>query len=423
MLKEILKKLPSRIFYILFALVVSVALWMYIEITENEEQTFDVSNIEINFTNEDLLRDRGWVPVIQTENLTLTFQASRADMARLTASGALSVDVNLANVQRTGEVQLDYTINWPPFVNQNAVTVARRMPMLISLHIDRELEVPIPVVVTYTGGTASEDLVAEEPQFEPQFITVRGSEEVVSRIHTIYVPVPRENLSSTIIEDFEFLLIDYNGEELEEDLLDFIILSHDTIRVTINVNEIMEVPLHVELFHGSTTTGTNTNVSIEPSHVLVSADPEVIRELNVFTLSVVDTTTFQTSTTLQFPIIIPQDVGGIQNISGYTTATVYITVFGLDIAYRNTSIIHVSTPPPGFEANVLTQALLITLRGHADDLALIGSENIRVFADISELGQGTSTVAATIFIDGIDAPVDVIGSYNITVTISPETSD
>jgi len=420
MLKELLKKLPSRIFYILFALVVSVALWMYIEITENEVQTFDVSNIEINFINEDLLRDRGWVPVIQTENLTLTFQASRADMARLTASGALSVDINLANVRRTGEVQLDYTINWPPFVNQNTVTVARRAPMLISLHIDREVEVQIPVVVTYTGGTANEDLVAEEPQFEPQFITVRGSEEVVSRINTAYVPVPRESLSSTITEDFEFLLIDDYGEELEENHFDSIILSHYTVRVTIPIREMMLVPLHVELFHGSTTTGTNTNVSIDPSHVLVSADPEIIRELNAITLHTVDTTTFGTSTTLQFPIIIPPDV---ENISGYTSTTVYITVVGLDIAYRNTSIIHVSTPPPGFEANVLTQALLITLRGHADDLALIGSENIRVFADISELGQGTSTVAATIFIDGIDAPVDVIGSYNITVTISPETSD
>ena len=420
MLKELLKKLPSRIFYILFALVVSVALWMYIEITENEVQTFDVSNIEINFINEDLLRDRCWVPVIQTENLTLTFQASRADMARLTASGALSVDINLANVRRTGEVQLDYTINWPPFVNQNTVTVARRAPMLISLHIDREVEVQIPVVVTYTGGTANEDLVAEEPQFEPQFITVRGSEEVVSRINTAYVPVPRESLSSTITEDFEFLLIDDYGEELEENHFDSIILSHYTVRVTIPIREMMLVPLHVELFHGSTTTGTNTNVSIDPSHVLVSADPEIIRELNAITLHTVDTTTFGTSTTLQFPIIIPPDV---ENISGYTSTTVYITVVGLDIAYRNTSIIHVSTPPPGFEANVLTQALLITLRGHADDLALIGSENIRVFADISELGQGTSTVAATIFIDGIDAPVDVIGSYNITVTISPETSD
>ncbi|MCL2249775.1 MAG: hypothetical protein FWC13_10955 [Oscillospiraceae bacterium] len=422
MLKEILKKLPSRIFYILFALVVSVALWMYIEITENEEQTFNVSNIDINFTNEDILRDRGWVPVIQTENLTLTFQASRADMARLTASGALSVDVNLANVQRTGEVQLDYTINWPPFVNQNAVTVARRAPMLISLHIDREVEVQIPVVVTYTGGTANEDLVAEEPQFEPQFITVRGSEEVVSRINTAYVPVLRESLSSTITEDFEFLLIDDYGEELEENLFDSMILSHYTVRVTIPIREMMLVPLHVELFHGSTTTELNTNRVIDPSHVLVSADPEIIRELNAFTLSAIDMTTFGTSTTLQFPIIIPPDIG-IENISGYTSATVYITVVGLDIAYRNTSIIHVSQPPPGFEANVLTQALLITLRGHADDLAQIGSENIRVFADISELGQGTSTVAATIFIDGIDAPVDVIGSYNITVTISPEASD
>ena len=415
MFKEKLKKLPSKIFYILFALVVAIALWLYVEITEEAEQSHAVSNVPIVFRNEDTLRDRGWIPRVLTQNLSLTFVGARADIFQLAAPGAVSVEVNLADVTTTGVVQLDYRVLMPPAVNPNAIEIPMRSVGLITLLIDQVLEREIPVVANYTGGTASTDLVHLPVVLEPRFVVVRGPEEAVSRINHVYVPIFRENLSGTITEDMEFILIDEYGEQLDDDLLETLAFNHYTIRVTIPIREMMDVPLTAALLHGSTTSELNIRVVINPSHVTVSAEPDRIRELNTFMLGTVNMTAFSTSTTIEFPILVPD---GIENISGETAATVYVEVLGLNTDILSTPNLHVINTPAGLTANIVNQTVTVTLRGLAEDLALVSPENIRVVADVGELGLGTSTLLARIYLDGIDAPIDPIGGVNLTVRIA-----
>jgi len=415
MFKEKLKKLPSKIFYILFALIVAIALWLYVEITEEAEQSHNVSNIPIVFRNEDTLRDRGWIPRVLTQNLSLTFVGARADIFQLAAPGAVSVEVNLADVTTTGVVQLDYRVLMPPAVNPNAIEIPMRSVGLITLLIDQVLEREIPVVANYTGGTASTDLVHLPVVLEPRFVVVRGPEEAVSRINHVYVPIFRENLSGTITEDMEFILIDEYGEQLDDDLLETLAFNHYTIRVTIPIREMMDVPLTAALLHGSTTSELNIRVVINPSHVTVSAEPDRIRELNTFMLGTVNMTAFSTSTTIEFPILVPD---GIENISGETAATVYVEVLGLNTDILSTPNLHVINTPAGLTANIVNQTVTVTLRGLAEDLALVSPENIRVVADVGELGLGTSTLLARIYLDGIDAPIDPIGGVNLTVRIA-----
>jgi len=414
MFKEKLKKLPSKIFYILFALIVAIALWLYVEITEEAEQSHAVSNIPIVFRNEDTLRDRGWIPRVLTQNLSLTFVGARADIFQLATPGAVSVEVNLADVTTTGVVQLDYRVLMPPAVNPNAIEIPIRSVGLITLLIDQVLEREIPVIANYTGGTASPELVHLPAVLEPRFVVVRGPEEAVSRINHVYVPILRENLSSTITEDMEFILIDDYGEQLDDDLLETLAFNHYTIRVTIPIREMMDVPLTAALLHGFTTSELNINIVINPSHVTVSADPDRIRELNTFMLGTVNMTAFSTSTTIEFPILVPD---GIENISGETAATVYVEVLGLNTDILSTPNLHVINTPAGLTANIVNQTVTVTLRGLAEDLALVSPENIRVVADVGELGLGTSTLLARIYLDGIDAPIDPIGGVNLTVRI------
>ena len=415
MFKEKLKKLPSKIFYILFALVVAIALWLYVEITEEAEQSHAVSNVPIVFRNEDTLRDRGWIPRVLTQNLSLTFVGARADIFQLATPGAVSVEVNLADVTTTGVVQLDYRVLMPPAVNPNAIEIPIRSVGLITLLIDQVLEREIPVIANYTGGTASPELVHLPAVLEPRFVVVRGPEEAVSRINHVYVPILRENLSSTITEDMEFILIDDYGEQLDDDLLETLAFNHYTIRVTIPIREMMDVPLTAALLHGFTTSELNINIVINPSHVTVSADPDRIRELNTFMLGTVNMTAFSTSTTIEFPILVPD---GIENISGETAATVYVEVLGLNTDILSTPNLHVINTPAGLTANIVNQTVTVTLRGLAEDLAIVSPENIRVVADVGELGLGTSTLVARIYLDGIDAPIDPIGGVNLTVRIT-----
>ena len=421
MLKERLSKISTRILYGIFAVIVSITLWVYVEITENDIQMQPVNNVRITFLNEDLLRDRGFLLTSYSpEQLTITFEAPRQEMARLAATGALTVEVDLANISSTGPTELVYRIIYPAGVNTNVVTEVVSSASRITLMVDRLLDRQVPVRVNYTGGTASEDLMVDSIEFDPQTITVWGPERVVSRISYVIVPIPRENLATTYREELDFILVDENYDvlELEDYELELLEFSHETIHVTVPIVEIKDVPLAVHLAHGAGTSDEITSVRIEPSSIKVSGDPVALRELNNIMLGTIDMLRLLNLTeTEAFPIIIPNH---ITNISGETEAIVYIEIIGLEIAYRSTTNLQEINTPSGYRAEIITQSLDIRLRGAAEDLALVTSMNLRVVADLADKSSGNVRVPARVYIDGIDANIDAVGDYEITVSILAE---
>ena len=420
MFKELFGKISRRLLYIVFAVIVSITLWMYVEITENDIQINSISNIEINFKNEDVLRDRGFLRTsFSPEQLTITFEAPRSEMTRLAAPGALSVEIDLANISASGPAELVYEIIYPQGVNVNVIEVLGRSVERINLMVDSVVDKQLQVVVFYTGGTASEDLIAESVEFDPQSITVWGPERVVSRISHVKVPILRENLATTYREELEFVLIDEDDEllELTDSEMEMLEFSHEMILVTVPIMEMKDVPLTVILAHGAGTSEANTNWTSEPSTIKVSGDPVAIRELNHILLGTINMHRFGLSDTEAFPIILPNN---ITNVSGETEARVHVEVIGLDIAFRSTTNLQVINIPPGHRADILTQSLDVRLRGLPEELALVTSTNLRVVADLTDRNTGSARVSARVYIDGIDTNIDPVGEYEITVTISAE---
>jgi len=419
MLKERLSKISMRIFYVIFAVVVSVTLWMYVEITENDIQPIDVSGIDIVLRNEDILRDRGLLITSMTpEQLTFRVEASRADISRLTVSGALIVEVDLSPVTSAGPTDLPYEIIFPPMVSINTESILSRSATRITVMVDMVQEKQVPVRVDYRGGTASEDLMADTVVSDVHSITVWGPERVVSKIQYVRVPIYRENLMTTYTDDLEFLLIDDNGEVIDDEFRESLVFSQETIRITVPIREIKEIPLVVNLSHGASTSDANTSWDVEPSVITVSGDPEVIRDLNHIMLGTIDMQLIERSdTTEAFPIIIPNH---ITNISGETEAIVHVKTMGLDIAFRSTSNLHVTNIPPGYRAEILTQSLDIRIRGVSEELALVSPMNLRVVANLADMSPGTTMATASVYIDGIEANIDPVGEYFLTVTITAE---
>jgi len=418
--KKLDKVFSSRAFYIFFALLVSVALWLYVQYSENQDRTWDVSNIQVVYKNVDVLRDKGLlISSIDPETVAISFEASRSAGSRLLARGAVTVEIDLANISTTGATPLQYDIIYPPGIDSSSVRVLSRSVAAISLFIDRLRDVAIPVQVNYKGGTASEDLIVEMEEFEPRTITVEGPQDVISSISHAYVPIPRENLSATYTDDLGFVLIDKNGEVLDESVTNSLLFSHETIRVTIPIRLVKKVPLYIELMHGAGSSDANTRVTYDPPFITVSGDPESIRDLNNILLGTIDTTRFSETTTEAFPIILPNN---FTNISGEPEAHVLVEVLGLAIAYYSTENLQYVNVRPGFTTTIITQTLDVRIRGAREDLdSLVSLTNIRVVADLREYDPGTYLVPARVFIDGVDADVGAVGErYRITVTIERE---
>ncbi|MCL2226947.1 MAG: hypothetical protein FWB97_04895, partial [Oscillospiraceae bacterium] len=175
MIRKTLNKIfSSKVFYVIFALLVAGALWMYVEITENQEQSHRVADVPIVFRNADILRDRGLlITNKEPQSLVLTFEVP-LNVANQLSNSTVFAEVNLANVTRAGHITEDYTIIFPSGINPNTTQPVQRSVERISLLIDRLSARTIPVRGEYTGGTAADDLFAAPVEFEPQTITVEG---------------------------------------------------------------------------------------------------------------------------------------------------------------------------------------------------------------------------------------------------------
>ena len=197
---------------------------------------------------------------------------------------------------------------------------------------------------------------------------------------------------------------------------DNLILSSETVIVTVPVVMIKEIPLTVNLVEGAGATEKNTIVSCSPKTVTLSGDADILNDINQIELGTVDLTSFSTSTTLDFTIVIPNDT---ENLTGKTTAVVTIEITGLETRDLISSNIQVSNVTDGYSATIITQSLPVTIRGKEGTIDDVNASNIRIVADLSELGNTTGifTVTAKVYVDGY-TDVGAVGEYKVSVSVA-----
>ena len=416
--KTLNKIFSSRIFYMLFSLLAAIALWMYVEITENEIVPFKVENVQVSFKNKELLNDRSLlIASYSPQKVTLFFEGPRSVISRLSSQNLAAV-IDLAGITATGAAYNEYVVTYPDGVDLNLTELTAKSDARITLIVDRKSERPVRVTVEdYRGGTASEDLIADSAIFDPQTIMVSGPDNLISRIKEAIVQIPRESLTTTYTGDLGYVLLDENGEVLDESQLDSITLSAETIHVTIPVRRTKKVPLKVSFVHGAGSTDLNTKVSYDPEFISVAGDPDAIRDLNNIMLTTIDTTRMRDlKTSGSYQIIIPNNV---TNLSGETEATVTVELLGMEIGYFSTTNLQVSNIPTGCTPVIINTGLVVSVRGRKEDLNLITDNmSIRVEADLIDMEPGTYQVPAKVYIDGIDADIGAVGEYRITVVLT-----
>jgi len=185
--------------------------------------------------------------------------------------------------------------------------------------------------------------------------------------------------------------------------------------VVVPVVRTKEVALTVNVIPGGGAAEADADINIEPKSLVVSGmdeDLEGLEEISLGSINLSDVVG-----TKEFTRTINLD-SSLTNESGLPSATVTVTVEGLDTEVFAVSNISTTSPPDGYIPEVVTQSVLVTVRGPAEDLAKIDASQIRVVADLSDATiLGASRVPARVYLDGIST-VGVIGEYTIAVNMS-----
>ena len=159
----------------------------------------------------------------------------------------------------------------------------------------------------------------------------------------------------------------------------------------------------------------------EPESIMVSGEASLLSGVDRLVLDSFDLSQLGGSEVYHYVIQLPE---GCSNLSGVTRATLTISFIDLTQDTRTATDFQAQNVPEGKTVTILTDELAVRIRGTSADVASVQDGDITVLADLQEISgaSGTYTVPAEILIN-TGANVGVVGTYQVTVTISNSTTE
>lgn len=403
------KLLEKRWVCVLLSVLLAIAFWAYVRAAVDPNGTTNIHNVRVETTGANVLASQG-LAVSEITPQVVELQVEGPTSARtnlLRNRSGLYVRVDVSSCVE-GENTLRWREVWPEGVNTDDLTAQRstvtvKVEKLYSKTFDIRFRLEGKVAGDYQMGT---------PAIEPAEVVVSGPVEQVNQVDRVEAVLRTAELSERFAGDLELIPVDKQGKSLADLELT---LSAETAYVVVPVVMTKEVPLTINLLPGGGATEDDAARKIEPETIVVSgaeADLEGLEEISLGSISLSDVVGTNTFTR---PIALDPS---LTNESGLTTATIKVTVEGLDTEVFAVNNIRTTDPPEGYTVDVVTQSVLVTVRGPAEDLANIDASQIQVVADLSDMTvEGSRQVLAKVYLNGTST-VGVIGEYSISVNIS-----
>ena len=248
--------------------------------------------------------------------------------------------------------------------------------------------------------------------FEPSTITIYGPEAYIRNVSYAWVTFGKDNVESTYSVETGFTLMNQNGEECSTT---GITCSTDVVTATLPLLTKKEVLLSVDLIEGAGATSKNTKVTIEPESITLAGDSSILDGLNKITIATIDLTDFGRSFTDTYTIPLNDE---IRNLTGVSEATVTVEIVGLETRNFTVKNFRCTNVADGYEAEIISESITVTLRGPAAQLDQIQPENLQAVADLIDYKGSTGAYMpeVKIYVDGF-TDVGAIGENNISIEI------
>ena len=412
---SIMRKLyNSKAFWLVIALLASLSLWIYVisQETEAYKQTF--RGVKVELVGEDILLNSRNMVITDRSTGTVTVEVSGPRrIVGSWSSDDLIAQVDVSKLTQPAFTSLQYTIKFPDGTDTSSLKTGLKTPETINFMVSAQTKKVVPVVGSFEGNVA-EGFTAENPEFDPSTITVTGPETYLKNISRAWVEFGAQDINSTYSVDAPYVLLDENGEECSTTGLSF---SDDTVKATLRVLAVKEIPLTVDFIEKAGASTANTKITIEPDSITLAGDTAVLSGMNRISLATIDLGDFESSFSDTY--LIKYD-DGLKNLSGITEASVTVEIIGLStrdfpVNNENMSCINVTE---GFSASILSESLTVRLRGTPEQLEEVRSENIRITADLKDYNTsvGQFMIPVKISVDGF-SDVGAMGDYTISVEI------
>ena len=403
----------SKAFWMLSSLVLSFVLWIYVTSVESDEIRQTFRGVRVELVGESVLRNSRNLVVtdLSTNTVSIEVRGPRRVVSAL-APEDLSAQVDVSKLTQSAYASMQYTVSYPTRMDTSALVVSRKVPDTVNFTVSRLNSKSIPVRGRFEGNIA-EGYTAEPVVFEPSEITVSGPDAYLKNVSYAWVSFTATDVTSTYSVETGFTLMDASDAAAETEGLT---CSADVVSATLPILEMKELPLTVNLIYGAGANESNTKVTIEPSSILLAGDSSILNAMNNIPVATIDLSSFNSTYTDTYPINFDNS---LRNVEGITEAAVSVEVIGLETKTLTVTNIQCRGVTEGYEADVLSRALTVRLRGTAENLARVNENDLVAVADLTDytLSTGSNIVNVRIQVDGALNVGAIGGPYTITVDI------
>ena len=405
----------SKWLNILMSVLLAVLFWLYVRAELDPSQTSWFYHVPVEITGSTVLTRQGLtVANLSQSTVDLRIEGPASVLDSLSRSRKdLSVTLDVSKCTE-GENKLVYTPNWPVNINTDSIVTIDRDPETITVTVEK-LYTSSFNVEFQLKGTVADGYQAGTPAINPETVVVSGPAEQVSRVKKVVAVLETEDLDQRFAGDLPLILLDENGEQITDAE---VTLDSPTAYVVLPVVVVKDVPLTVNFQSGGGATTDDITYEINPKSLMVSGAESDMESLSEISLGSVDLSKVVGTNTFTFPIDLD---ASLENVTGSTSATVTVTVNGLDTRSFDVDNIQMVNIPNGYQVTLATQVRTVKVRGKQEDLNNIDASQLSIVADLSDVDfTGLYSVPASkvkVYLNA-DSSVGVIGDYTVVVNVS-----
>ncbi|MCG4467607.1 CdaR family protein [Lawsonibacter sp. DFI.6.74] len=405
----------SKWLNILMSVLLAVLFWLYVRAELDPSQTSWFYHVPVEITGSTVLTRQGLtVANLSQSTVDLRIEGPASVLDSLSRSRKdLSVTLDVSKCTE-GENKLVYTPNWPVNINTDSIVTIDRDPETITVTVEK-LYTSSFNVEFQLKGTVADGYQAGTPAINPETVVVSGPAEQVSRVKKVVAVLETEDLDQRFAGDLPLILLDENGEQITDAE---VTLDSPTAYVVLPVVVVKDVPLTVNFQPGGGATIDDITYEINPKSLMVSGAESDMESLSEISLGSVDLSKVVGTNTFTFPIDLD---ASLENVTGSTSATVTVTVNGLDTRSFDVDNIQMVNIPDGYQVTLATQVRTVKVRGKQEDLNNIDASQLSIVADLSDVDfTGLYSVPASkvkVYLNA-DSSVGVIGDYTVVVNVS-----
>ena len=413
--------MKNKLVTFLLSLLFACGLWLFVVTVEQPESENTYYDIPVIFQNdgEKLLRDRGLMLVSERPTVTLKLKSTRTNLRNLNESN-INILVSLANVTKAGTHKLNYTISYPGNIPSGEVSVVSASMEQISIKVERRVTVQVPVVPVYNGTVADPNTMIaryEEVEMDYRTIEVTGPESVIQNVAQAVVKVDVEGQSQTIAGEYPYILCDQEGNPIESSQLTTTV---ESVYLTLKIDRVKEIALRVVVVPGGGATEETSTITIDPGTIRVSGPEALLEDLEYREIGTIDLSAVSKASSFTFPIVLPE---GVTNETGVTEAKVNVQFPNLMTRKFSVKDIKIINLPEELQAELITEALEVTVRGVAAQVARMTASDLMVTVDLKDVQVGTFTKGVTVTIASKYPDVGTMGTYSVSLNVSEVEDD